>query len=159
MQETIVSLLSKTGQVYEERESFRSWIYRVLRNNWLNHVAKVSASRETPFSDLSDSTSPECWPFDPFLEQSSSNDPFLRDQILAAFSELPAEQQEVCYCVDVEGLSYEETARRLGIPVGTVMSRLHRGRGALKERLYPAAIELRIVPFPKEVYRERNKTV
>ncbi len=157
MQETIVHLLSKKGSVYEERESFRSWIFRVLRNNWINLIAKRSASRETAFSDLVDEESSS---FDECVaSETGSGDPLLRDRLLAAFAELSPEQQEVCYCVDVEGLSYEETAKRLAIPIGTVMSRLHRGRAALQERLAPAATELRIIPFSREDRHERRSVM
>ncbi len=159
MQETIVSLLSKEGEIYEEREAFRSWIFRVLRNNWINHLAKPSFSRETPFSDFAEEQER---PFGERLMTAAEperEDPLLRDRLLAAFAELPAEQQEVCVCVDVEGLSYEETARRLGIPIGTVMSRLHRGRSALQARLFPAATEWRIIPFSKEVHHGRRSAV
>lgn len=155
MQDTIVHLLAKKGPVYEERESFRSWIFRVLRNNWINLVAKRATSRETTFSDLVDE---ESQVFDNRIGGNESDDPILRDRLLAAFAELPPEQQEVCYCVDVEGLSYEETAKRLAIPIGTVMSRLHRGRTALQEHLSSAAAELRIIPFLKKENRHERRS-
>ncbi len=52
-----------------------------------------------------------------------------------AFATLDAPCRKVVTCVDVEGLSYRETAKRLGIPVGTVMSRLHRARRIMLHRI------------------------
>lgn len=52
--------------------------------------------------------------------------------MLRAFAQLPAEQRTLLYCVSVEGLSYQELADVLGVPIGTVMSRLSRARQALR---------------------------
>jgi RNA polymerase sigma-70 factor (ECF subfamily) len=53
----------------------------------------------------------------------------------AAVSSLPREQQEVILLVGLEAFSYAETAQILGVPIGTVMSRLHRGRERLRQML------------------------
>jgi RNA polymerase sigma-70 factor (ECF subfamily) len=60
--------------------------------------------------------------------------------LLRAFAALPDEQQAVLLLVGVEDLSYEEAARVLGIPIGTVMSRLSRGRDALRRAMHEEAI-------------------
>ena len=59
----------------------------------------------------------------------------LRD-LLRAFSALPEEQRSVLLLIGVEDLSYEEAARILGVPIGTVMSRLSRGRERLRQKMY-----------------------
>jgi RNA polymerase sigma-70 factor (ECF subfamily) len=53
--------------------------------------------------------------------------------LVRAFAELPEEQRSVLFLVSVEDLSYAETARVLGVPIGTVMSRLSRGRERLRQ--------------------------
>jgi RNA polymerase sigma-70 factor (ECF subfamily) len=53
--------------------------------------------------------------------------------LLRGFAQLPEEQQAVLFLTGVEDLSYEETARVLGVPIGTVMSRLSRGRERLRQ--------------------------
>jgi RNA polymerase sigma-70 factor (ECF subfamily) len=62
--------------------------------------------------------------------------------VRAALAGLPAESRAVLTLVDMEGLGYEETARRLGLPLGTVRSRLSRARAALRE----LALELEVTP-------------
>lgn len=156
MQETIASLLTKKG-VYEERDAFRTWIFRVLKNNWLNRIAKDMANREVTEATFRTEDDETIDFADPQTAQST--DPLLREKLLTAFSQLPPDQHEVCYLVDIEGLSYDETAKRLAIPIGTVMSRLHRGREFLKTKLRREAAELRIVPFPDEVSDEKRKAV
>ena|GEM_PF-1070234 len=156
MQDTIASLLAKKG-AYEERDAFRTWIFRVLKNNWLNRVAKDMASREVTeaaFRTEDDETIDFADP-----ETGQATDPLLRERLLDAFAQLPPDQHEICYLVDIEGLSYDETAKRLAIPIGTVMSRLHRGREFLKTKLRREAAELRIVPFSAEVTDEKRKAM
>jgi RNA polymerase sigma-70 factor (ECF subfamily) len=62
------------------------------------------------------------------------------DKVETALHELPIEQQTVINLVDVGGLSYQETAQMLDVPVGTVMSRLHRGRKRIKHKLSGVAL-------------------
>mgnify|MGYP005863869435 CR=1 FL=1 len=59
------------------------------------------------------------------------------DALTRALAALPEAQRDVVVLVDVEGLAYAEAAAALGIPVGTVMSRLHRARAGLREQLGP----------------------
>ncbi|MGA8760679.1 MAG: sigma factor-like helix-turn-helix DNA-binding protein [Stellaceae bacterium] len=57
-------------------------------------------------------------------------------QVMASFAALPGEQRSVLFLVGVEDLSYEQAARVLGVPIGTVMSRLCRGRERLRQLMY-----------------------
>ena len=72
------------------------------------------------------------------LPSSMPANPFTAHQIQKAFAELPLAFATVIQLVDVEGLSYKEVSDVLEVPVGTVMSRLHRGRRQLRQRLAPA---------------------
>ena len=67
------------------------------------------------------------------------------EKIREAFEKMPEEYREVIVMIHIDGLSYEEAAQTLEIPVGTVMSRLHRGRNFLKKALGKEAEELQIV--------------
>jgi RNA polymerase sigma-70 factor (ECF subfamily) len=66
--------------------------------------------------------------------------PTLDAVVADVFSALPESFRQVVALVDVEGLSYQEAAERLSIPVGTVMSRLHRSRARMRHRLESAGL-------------------
>ena len=66
-------------------------------------------------------------------------------EVVAAVDRLPPLHREVVLLVDVEGFSYKDAAQTLGVPIGTVMSRLHRARQQLQKSLYDYALEPGIV--------------
>lgn len=105
----------------------RSWLYTILYNRFLSD--QLRARRRGRHDTLTEKTElpgiDGCQ--DAVLEH--------RD-LLRAFSALPEEQQTVLLLVGVDDLSYEETARVLGVPIGTVMSRLSRGRERLRQHMY-----------------------
>lgn len=84
--------------------------------------------------------------------------PVLEREIGEALRELPEEFRLAVVLADVEELSYKEIADVMGCPVGTVMSRLHRGRRMLKSRLYEHALEMGIVGPEKVVGHEPAST-
>lgn len=103
-----------------------SWLFRIMRNLWIDTVR--SRSRKERFEAPSEE-----------LEQ-LGEDP--RDaieasielqRVMAAMQRLPDEQREVVALILIEGFGYRETAELLGLPIGTVSSRLVRGRTALLE--------------------------
>jgi len=106
--------------------SLRAWLFAIERNLFLNTV-RERTRRGPHLGDEALSAIPcEADPPDRGLH--------LRDT-LAALDALPEEQRSVLLLVGVEDLSYEEAARVLGVPVGTVMSRLSRGRERLRRSL------------------------
>lgn len=144
MQDTIVTALSKK-HLYNEESHFRSWIFRVLKNNYLNKIKKDSIRKEINFSDAAPDTTEE----PVFLSKNKDNtylsDPILKKKISDVIASLTPEYRDVIVLVEIDQLSYEETAEVLEIPVGTVMSRLYRGRSQLRKMLKKEAGELRIV--------------
>jgi RNA polymerase sigma-70 factor, ECF subfamily len=102
----------------------RAWLLTILRNAHLNSTRK---RHPHPVEEL-----PE-----PIGEHTGDDiDAIVLDDALRrALAALPAEQQSVVALVDVEGFSYQEAAALLEIPVGTVMSRLHRARAKLRAGL------------------------
>ncbi len=72
-------------------------------------------------------------------------DQIARDEVVQAVESLPEIHREVVLLVDVEGFPYKETAEILGVPIGTVMSRLHRARSQLQKALAPYARESGII--------------
>lgn len=147
MQETMVTVLTKK-HLYAEESHFRSWIFRVLKNNYLNQIKKNAVRNEVYLNDISrenEETPLFSSGFESRNLMEEMSDPILRDRIGAVFEEMPFEYKDVVILIEIEGSSYEEAARQLEIPVGTVMSRLHRARNYLKKSFRKEACELKIV--------------
>ena len=144
MQDTIVTVLTKK-HLYNEESHFRSWIFRILKNNYINKVRKENLRKEINFSDAAPESNDE--PI--FLPKDRNgdylSDPLLKKRISDVISSLAPEYREVIVLVEIDQLSYEEASEVLEIPVGTVMSRLFRGRSHLRKLLRKEAGELRIV--------------
>jgi RNA polymerase sigma-70 factor (ECF subfamily) len=133
-------------RAYEGRSTFRPgadlrrWLFSVLHNTFASTARhrRAEVIRLDRLSDVAETSAPPA-------QESSAR----LSQIREAFMDLPEEQRAVLHLVAVEGLSYSDAAATLGVPVGTVMSRLGRARAALRafEDRTPAerASHLRIV--------------
>jgi RNA polymerase sigma-70 factor (ECF subfamily) len=103
----------------------RGWLYTILYNRFLSEQHRQK--RRGVHDALSDSIESE------LPQISGGQDAALEHRdLMRAFSALPAEHRSVLFLVGVEDLSYEQAARVLGVPIGTVMSRLSRGRERLR---------------------------
>jgi RNA polymerase sigma-70 factor (ECF subfamily) len=126
---------------FKEGTRFDRWIYRIMTNTHIDIIRKRGRSPRTISMEagVSDDGTPLV-----IETPDSTNDPALRLMALE-FSEplqrsldtLSPESRAILVLADVEGQSYEEVARAVGCPVGTVRSRLHRARMALKNMLSP----------------------
>ncbi len=119
----------------------KGWLLTILRNAFINEYRRRSRRPETMDLDTAETVAafPEEELGDPeerFFEQ------IVDDEVLRAIDELPEVFREALVLSDVEGLDYAEIARILEVPVGTVKSRLFRGRRILKRRLYRYAVEM-----------------
>ena len=126
MQETLVRALQSFHR-FTTGTSCHAWLVSILR-----HVR--SDRPQSTFSRLStehsDDRVAENVPFAPPVPQD------LRDEdVLAALREIPEDYQDIILLSDVEGMTYAEIAFVLKIPIGTVMSRVYRGRSLLRQRL------------------------
>jgi RNA polymerase sigma factor (sigma-70 family) len=106
--------------LYRRGTDLRAWLFTVMHNV---HVNRVRASRVT---DTLEDEMPE------LAQRASQGDALLVRDLDRAIARLPAEQREGLLLVTLEEMSYEEVARTLGIPIGTVMSRLSRARDKLR---------------------------
>lgn len=132
----------------EDRAAFRGWMFRILNNAFVSDCrsARAQATRESldaspeqPFSLFERLHQPFLlWQGQPEIEFLNR---LLAEDIERAIAGLPPEFRSVVVMVDVEGLQYREVAETLGIPVGTVRSRLARGRGRLQRTLWDHAVE------------------
>ena len=127
VQTTVERAIASRGR-FDPASRLDPWLFRILRNAWID-ATRRQATRGTEL-DIADM--PEAAVHDG--ARASESALFLK-QTEAALATLPAEQREVILLVCFEELSYAEAAAVLGIPTGTVMSRLARGRVALAGKL------------------------
>ena len=137
---------------FAEGTNLKAWLYRILTNTFINRYrAKKRRPEETEFDDVED--------FYLYrrlggLEEARAGrsaedelmDLFPEQEVKDAVESLPENFRMAVLLADVEGFSYKEIAEILDIPIGTVMSRLHRGRKALQKRLYDFAAERGLAP-------------
>jgi RNA polymerase sigma-70 factor (ECF subfamily) len=129
-QETLLKAVRCASQL-REPERLRSWLFGIMANCWRD---QLRARRPTMDIDALDE---EC-----FGGEDTPETACVRTQtvarVRAAVARLPNGQRQVLTLVDLEEFSYAEVAAALGIPIGTVMSRLCRGRLALRSLLHEA---------------------
>lgn len=125
---------------FEPGSNCRAWLVRILTNDFISRYRRGQRDRayERTAGALEEG-------FVRAEIDSSVVDSSLSDEVLAALGDLPQEFRQVVSLCDLEGLSYRETAKRMGCPIGTVMSRLFRARRLLEQRLSPLAAERGIV--------------
>ena len=126
VQDTLERALSR-WHLRRNQGNVRGWLYTILYNRFLSDQHRLK--RRGLHDALSEETEL------PGVDGGQASTLEHRD-LLRAFSALPEEQQSVLLLVGVEDLSYQEAARVLGVPIGTVMSRLSRGRERLRHRMY-----------------------
>jgi len=112
----------------------RSWLLAIVRNTWYGRFSKVgSADKHTVFDEMQDDRTDQQLDPEALVLQRQTV-----DQVQRAIDELPADFREVIVLRELEGLSYKEIAAVIGVPIGTVMSRLARSRDRLLALLGPA---------------------
>ena len=125
---------------FEEGTNLRAWLNKILTNQHINVYRKKQRSVEEV--DLADADS--MWEYrnvssDHYRSTRSAEDAALAgpvdDHLDEGLASLPEHFLEPIWLVDVQRLSYAQAALELGVPIGTIMSRLHRGRTALQEWL------------------------
>lgn len=130
--------------------NLKAWLFRILTNTFINQYRRKAARPETTeLDDVEESilyrhmrdVSPGSASPDP---EATLIDNTISSEVKDALEALP-EKFRTTVLLDVEGLSYKEIAEMLDIPIGTVMSRLHRGRKFLQKRLYDLARDRGIV--------------
>ena len=120
---------------YEEGTNVRAWMHRILFNTFVNGYRRNKRERE-----ILGQVHRERIP-DPFWTRRELAGEELGDEVKGALSTLPESFREAIELVDIGGASYRDAADAIGCPVGTVMSRLHRGRRLLGAQLRDYAIE------------------
>jgi RNA polymerase sigma-70 factor (ECF subfamily) len=134
---------------FEPGTNLKAWLLRILTNTFINHYRRSARERKVldheegaPIGDgvmsraamrsLTDSIA-------------VAQEGLLRQEILAAIDGLPEDYRIMVVLADVEELAYKEIAETLSVPIGTVMSRLHRARKMLQKSLIQQAVQMGIV--------------
>lgn len=135
VQDTLERALAKR-HLWRQGSDLRAWMFTIMHNVFVNQRRARSAEATVALEDDANE----------LPAQASSVDLLEVGDIDGAIRRLPVEQREVLLLIALEQLSYEEAAQTLGIPVGTVMSRLHRARErvrlALNGETAPAALKV-----------------
>ena len=124
---------------FDRGTNFRAWVYRILTNNFINNYRrKKKAPTQVELEDVAFKLDEEGAGFWEKLDDRSNGFDYadlFDDEINHAIDRLPDEYKIVVLLSDVESLSYKEIAEIISHPIGTVMSRLHRGRKMLQKSL------------------------
>jgi RNA polymerase sigma-70 factor (ECF subfamily) len=139
LQETLLRAFRGYGG-FKAGTNLRAWLYRILTNTYINRYRQQSRQpAEVELGELED-----MYLYRRLGEQSGAArsaeeealERFVDEDVKAAVESLPEIFRIPVLLADVEGFSYKEIAKIVGVPIGTVMSRLHRGRKALEQALW-----------------------
>ena len=132
---------------FQSGTSARAWLFTIARNVFLRMRERQSRRPETLDSELPRGIAEVSG--DDVLHAVTEHDPerrffssFIDEEVTRAVEQLPADFREVVVLSDIEGLNYSEIADIVGVPLGTVKSRLYRGRRMLQQTLYEYAVDM-----------------
>ena len=174
VQDTMVKAMRAREQ-YQAGTNLKAWLFKILTNTYINKFRRGGLERSVldgPDADpLADGWVGAASMRSMRDAETQALRPLLEAEIDRALEELPEEFRLAVVLSDVEELSYKEIAEAMGCPVGTVMSRLHRGRRLLQKSLYDQAVAMGITaplaeeataqPAPVDIgaYRARRRGV
>lgn len=125
---------------FELGSNLRAWLFTILYHAFVSRKRRIDA-REVPMPETADGM-PALEPVADENPEASFFDSFVDEDVVRAIGELPEEYRTALVMSDVHGLRYAEIAKALGVPEGTVKSRLFRGRRLLQDRVRPYAQEM-----------------
>ena len=147
----------RSFHTFQEGTNLRAWLFRIMTNTYINkYNAQKRKGTEVELDDVEELfLYKRLGSIDQSQLSSSAEDQMLElftdDEVKNALEELPEDFRIPVLLSDVDGFSYKEISEMLEIPIGTVMSRLHRGRKAMQKMLYEYARERGLIVEPLTV--------
>ncbi len=140
---------------YEEGTNAKAWLFKILKNAYINQYRKESKKPiQVDYAESTVYKEEEEGQYSSYFDlREEIFDNMMGDEVSTAMNSLPEDFRSVIWLCDIEGFSYEEIAKIIEIPIGTVRSRLFRARNMLKDKLkaYAASIGY------KDVRGEKSK--
>ena len=156
---------------FEKGTNIKAWLFKILTNTFINKYRRKVKEKEVAEAPAEDIM------VDRFISarhvralrdpEGTFFDQLLSDEVVEALDKVPVDFRMVVILADIQGFAYKEIAEIVGCPVGTVMSRLFRGRRILQKHLYEYAIAEGVLnpdvdaetgePISLEAYRENKK--
>lgn len=133
VQEVFLLLIREPQKYQPERGELGAFLYGVARNRVMKHLERMP--REASLDQLNENGNAWMEPEDPLTPMMIAEKRERIEQVREAILELPAEFREAVVLCELEEMSYEEAAQVCGCPVGTIRSRLHRGRALLLAKM------------------------
>ncbi len=126
---------------YEKGTNIKAWLFRILKNSYINRYRKETKEPDTvDYEDIQNFYHTIRYQSsDPNDLQEKIFGGLLEDDVARALESLPEDFRTVVILCDIEGLTYEEIAEFVDCPIGTVRSRIHRGRKMLRVKLFDYA--------------------
>jgi RNA polymerase sigma-70 factor (ECF subfamily) len=136
---------------FEQGTNLKAWLFRILTNAYINsYRSKQRRPQESELEDVEDLYLYHRLPAVDAATRGRSAEADVLERITdaevkSAIEDLPEQYRLPVYLADVEGFAYKEIAEMLDIPIGTVMSRLHRGRKGLEKRLHDFVVDQHLI--------------
>ena len=147
----------RSFHTFQEGTNLRAWLFRIMTNTYINkYNAQKRKGTEVELDDVEELfLYKRLGSIDQSQLSSSAEDQMLNlftdDEVKNALESLPEDFRIPVLLSDVDGFAYKEIAEMLEIPIGTVMSRLHRGRKAMQKMLYEYARDKGLIVEPETV--------